>query len=143
MREVITSTNLTAADAPRWNTAEHHGSVVSVVTWLLSITTVFVVVARVLTRYATTNTLRWDDIMAIFALVRMLSLSLCHRRCHEPPLTRPCMAGHCYWSNHRSFYLINTWAGFSRRQIKSRSAGCDPKGASSPQHETNHMELQF
>lgn len=83
MREVITSTNLTAADAPLWNTAEHHGSVVSVVTWLLTIATVFVVGARVVTRYATMNTLRADDIMAIFAMVRMLSRSLCHGRCHE------------------------------------------------------------
>ncbi|KAL8837530.1 MAG: hypothetical protein Q9170_002489 [Blastenia crenularia] len=31
MRAVITSTNLTAADAPLWNTAERHGSVVSLV----------------------------------------------------------------------------------------------------------------
>lgn len=69
MREVITSTNLTAADAPLWNTAERHGSVVSVVTWLLIIATVFVVVARVVTRYATMKTLRRDDIMAIFAMV--------------------------------------------------------------------------
>ncbi|KAI4270524.1 MAG: hypothetical protein L6R38_007107 [Xanthoria sp. 2 TBL-2021] len=76
MREVITSTNLTAADAPLWNTAEHHGSVVSVVTWLLTIATVFVVGARVVTRYATMNTLRADDIMAIFAMVTAIGQSI-------------------------------------------------------------------
>ncbi|KAL8648732.1 MAG: hypothetical protein Q9210_004813 [Variospora velana] len=76
MREVITSTNLTAADAPLWNTAEHHGSVISVVTWLLIIGTVFVMVARVVTRYATTNTLRWEDIMAIFAMVTAIGQSI-------------------------------------------------------------------
>ncbi|KAI4275922.1 MAG: hypothetical protein LQ337_002837 [Flavoplaca oasis] len=76
MKEVITSTNLTAADAPLWNTAEHHGSVVSVVTWLLIIATVFVMVARVVTRYATMKTLRWDDILAIFALVTAIGQSI-------------------------------------------------------------------
>ncbi|KAL8788533.1 MAG: hypothetical protein Q9213_001606 [Squamulea squamosa] len=76
MKEVITSTNLTAADAPLWNTAEHHGSVISVVTWLLIITTVLVVVARIVTRYATMNTLRWDDIMAIFAMVTAVGQSI-------------------------------------------------------------------
>ncbi|KAL8707084.1 MAG: hypothetical protein Q9220_007824 [cf. Caloplaca sp. 1 TL-2023] len=76
MREVITSTNLTAADAPLWNTAERHGSVISIVTWLLIIATVFVVVARVLTRYATMNTLHWDDILAIFAMVTAIGQSV-------------------------------------------------------------------
>ena len=81
MKEVITSTNLTAADAPLWNTAEHHGSVVSVVTWLLIIATVFMMLARVVTRFATMKKLRWDDILAIFAMVRTFGpQSLCHRR---------------------------------------------------------------
>ncbi|KAL8860940.1 MAG: hypothetical protein Q9178_002695 [Gyalolechia marmorata] len=76
MREVITSTNLTAADAPLWNTAERHGSVVSVVTWLLIIATVFVMLARVVTRYATMNTLRSDDIMAILAMLTAIGQSI-------------------------------------------------------------------
>ncbi|KAI4192075.1 MAG: hypothetical protein LQ346_004503 [Caloplaca aetnensis] len=76
MREVITSTNLTAADAPLWNTAEHHGSVISVVTWLLIIATVLVVVARVVTRYATTNTLQRADILAILAMVTAIGQSI-------------------------------------------------------------------
>ena len=87
MNEFVTSTGLTAADAPLWNTAEHHGPVVSVVTWLLIIATVFVMMARVVTRYAIVKTLRWDDILAIFAMVRMLTLSLCHRGCLKSPLT--------------------------------------------------------
>ncbi|KAL8981399.1 MAG: hypothetical protein Q9177_005580 [Variospora cf. flavescens] len=76
MREVITSINLTAADAPLWNTPEHHGSVVSVVTWLLIIATVFFMVARIVTRYTTTNTLRWDDILAISAMVTAIGQSI-------------------------------------------------------------------
>ncbi|KAL8918034.1 MAG: hypothetical protein Q9172_005584 [Xanthocarpia lactea] len=76
MREVITSTNLTAADAPLWNTAERHGSVVSVVTWLLIIATVFVMLARLVTRYATMNTLRSDDIMAILAMLTAIGQSI-------------------------------------------------------------------
>ena len=138
MRELITSTNLTAVDAPLWNTPERHGSVVSVVTWLLIIATVFVMLARLVTRYATIKTLRWDDTMAILAMVRISFLSSCHRRCLKPPLTRPYIPGHCYRSIHCSFLLIHTWAGFSRRHHPSRSAGCDPKGASSPRHEQAH-----
>ncbi|KAL8912045.1 MAG: hypothetical protein Q9171_002898 [Xanthocarpia ochracea] len=76
MREVITSTNLTAADAPLWNTAERHSSVISVVTWLLIIATVFVMLARVVTRYATMNTLRSDDIMAVLAMVTAIGQSI-------------------------------------------------------------------
>ena len=69
MSDVITSTNLTAADAPLWNSSAHHGSVISIVTWILIIATVLAVIARVVTRYATINTLRWEDITAVFAMV--------------------------------------------------------------------------
>ena len=135
MKEVITSTNLTAADAPLWNTPEHHGPVVSVVTWLLVITTVFVMLARVVTRYATMKTLRSDDILATFAMVRTLSPSLYHRHCLKliRELTSPCIPGHCYRAIHCSFFLVDTWARLLRRQPQSRSAGSDPKGASLPQ----------
>ena len=70
MAEVITSTNLTAADAPLWDSPEHHGPVVSVVTWMFIVTVVLGVTARTVTRYAIIRTLRWDDFVIIGALVR-------------------------------------------------------------------------
>ncbi|KAL8847394.1 MAG: hypothetical protein Q9221_007581 [Calogaya cf. arnoldii] len=108
MREVVTSTNLTAADAPLWNTAERHGSVISVVTWLLIITTVFVVVARVVTRYATMNTLRSDDMLAICAMVTAIRQSVA---CKLPTPWSITSSGKCinllaFWTYYGIFNIV-------------------------------------
>lgn len=70
---VTTSYNLTAADAPLWNSETHHGPAVSVVTWLFIIAVVLSVTARTIARYAIIHTLRWDDILALLAMVRSFS----------------------------------------------------------------------
>ena len=74
-RIIDNMSNLTEADAPRWNTSEHHGPVVSVVTWLLIIAVVLAVAARLVTRYALIKTLRWDDWTVLLATVSPSSAS--------------------------------------------------------------------
>ena len=69
MADVVTSTNLTAADAPLWNTEAHHGPVVSVVTWFFIVAVVLAVAARTVTRFAITRKLRWDDKIVLLASV--------------------------------------------------------------------------
>ena len=56
-------------DTPHWNTEQHHGPAVSVVSWILIISVFFSVAARLMTRYAIIHTLRWDDITALLATV--------------------------------------------------------------------------
>lgn len=62
--------NSTTTNSSLWNTPQHHGPVVSVVTWLLIIAVVLAVGARTVTRYAIIHTLRGDDITALLAMVR-------------------------------------------------------------------------
>ena len=69
MADVVTSSNLTAADAPLWNTEAHHGPAVSVVTWFCIVAVVLAVAARTVTRFAITRTLKWDDKLVLLALV--------------------------------------------------------------------------
>lgn len=61
--------NLTTTDGPRWDSTENHGPLVSVITWLLGITLVLSVVARISTRYAVVRQIRLDDITIAIALV--------------------------------------------------------------------------
>ena len=62
--------NLTVTNGPLWNQPENHGPVVSVMTWLLIVTTFLAVVARILTRLVVVHTIRSDDIAILLALVR-------------------------------------------------------------------------
>ena len=71
MADVVTSTNLTKADAPLWNTESHHGPAISVVTWFFIVAVVLAVAARTVTRFAITRKLRWDDKLVLLALVRL------------------------------------------------------------------------
>lgn len=63
------TSNLTATDTRLWNTPEHHGPAVSVVTWLLIIAVVLAVTARTITRFTITMFLRWDDYIVLLAMV--------------------------------------------------------------------------
>ena len=62
--------NLTVANGPLWNQPENHGPVVSVMTWLLIVTTFLAVLARIATRLVVVHTIRSDDIAILLALVR-------------------------------------------------------------------------
>ena len=62
--------NLTTTDGPRWNQPTNHGPVVSVMTWLLVVTTFLAVLARIATRLVVVHTIRFDDIAILLALVR-------------------------------------------------------------------------
>ena len=62
--------NLTTTEGPHWNTPEHHGPAVSVVTWVCIVGVVLAVASRIITRYAVIRTLQWDDITCLLATVR-------------------------------------------------------------------------
>lgn len=62
--------NLTTTDGPRWNQPTNHGPVVSVMTWLLVVTTFLAVLARIVTRFIVVHTVRFDDMSILLALVR-------------------------------------------------------------------------
>ncbi len=78
MGDVTTSTNITAAEAPLWNTAAHHGPAVSVVSWFCIVAVVLAIAGRIVTRYATIRTLRRDDLVILGATVGP-SPSMCER----------------------------------------------------------------
>ena len=63
--------NLTVTNGPLWNQPENHGPVVSVMTWLLIVTTFLAVLARIATRLVVVHTIRSDDISILLALVRV------------------------------------------------------------------------
>ena len=63
--------NLTVTNGPLWNQPENHGPVVSVMTWLLIVTTFLAVLARIATRLVVVHTIRLDDISILLALVRV------------------------------------------------------------------------
>ena len=62
--------NLTVANGPLWNEPENHGPVVSIMTWLLIVTTFLAVLARIATRLVVVHTIRLDDVAILSALVR-------------------------------------------------------------------------
>ena len=62
--------NLTTTDGPLWNQPTNHGPVVSILTWLLIVTTFLAILARIATRLVVVHTIRLDDVSILFALVR-------------------------------------------------------------------------
>lgn len=63
--------NLTVTNGPLWNQPDNHGPVVSVMTWLLIVTTFLAILARIATRLVVVHTIRVDDITILLALVRV------------------------------------------------------------------------
>lgn len=61
--------NLTTTDAPRWESPQNHGPLISILAWFLIITSFLSILARVATRYAVVRQLRGDDAIIIVALV--------------------------------------------------------------------------
>ena len=64
-----TISNLTATDAPHWDTPENHGPLVNYLTWFFIISASISVLTRVLMRYAVVREIRWDDASIMFATV--------------------------------------------------------------------------
>ncbi len=63
-----TISNLTATNAPHWETSENHGPLVSVITWFLVVTAFLSVLARVATRFAVVRQVRLDDVSIVVAM---------------------------------------------------------------------------
>ena len=62
--------NLTTTDGPLWDSAENHGPVVSVISWLLIVALFLTISTRIATRWAVVRQIRSDDITIITELVR-------------------------------------------------------------------------
>ena len=67
------ASNLTTTDGPHWDSAQNHGPVVSVISWLLIVASFLTIGTRIATRWAVVRQIRSDDITIITALVRDFS----------------------------------------------------------------------
>ena len=64
--------NLTTTEGPHWNTPQHHGPAVSVVTWIAIVGVILAVISRIITRCAVIHKLQWDDILCLVATVSQI-----------------------------------------------------------------------
>ena len=72
LQQSLYSHNMTSAQArPLLVSADDYSSAITIIAWVFLVTTFFGVAARLSTRYAISRNLKTDDLLIVFALVRL------------------------------------------------------------------------